>query len=150
MDLPISSFLIVFSNYNFISPVSRGARGQNAPQRLLTGKREARKKGKMEQERRKNEKGKVKNGRRKSYKMRRGFFFFFFFFFFNEWCIFVIFTKFGKDMMEKLWEKGVMRVYFHTWKIHVCFESPFTRMISTPKYKCPPPDVHYTITHKLQ
>ena len=35
-------------------------------------------------------------------------------------CVFVIFTNFGKAMMEKLREnmqKRVFRVYFHTWKI---------------------------------
>ena len=54
----------------------------------------------------------------------------------------VIVTNFGKDMMDKLTkthdaylgsifipEKYLFRVYF---------ESPFTRMISSLKYKCPP------------
>ena len=54
----------------------------------------------------------------------------------------IILTNLEKDMMknwEKRMQKRVFRVYFHTWKIWVCFKSPFTRMISSLKYKWPPP-----------
>ena len=62
----------------------------------------------------------------------------------------VMLTNFGKDMMYKLRKKTIQkyifRVYFHTWKIcayRVCFESTFTRMISSLIYKCPPPPPPY-------
>ena len=53
----------------------------------------------------------------------------------------VIMTNFGKDMMHKCMQKCVLRVYSHPEKyvFRVCFESPFMRMISNLKYKCPPP-----------
>ena len=59
----------------------------------------------------------------------------------------VILTNFGKNMMDKLRNKKNacknenLGSYFHTSKymFRVCFESPFTRMISSLKYKCPPP-----------
>ena len=67
----------------------------------------------------------------------------------------IILTNLEKDMMknwEKRMQKRVFRVYFHTWKIWVCFKSPFTRMISSLKYKWPPPgaDRHYLDTHMIQ
>ena len=52
-------------------------------------------------------------------------------------------TNFGKDMTDKLrkrMQKRVFRVYFvpEKYVFRVCFKSPFTRMISSLKYKCPP------------
>ena len=57
---------------------------------------------------------------------------------------FCLFCKFGKAHDGKIQEKNmqkciILRVYFNIWKnmLTVCFASPLTRMISTPKQKCP-------------
>ena len=49
-------------------------------------------------------------------------------------------TCYMMDKLKKCMQKHIFRVYFHTWKyvFRVCFKSPFTRMISSLKYKCPP------------
>ena len=63
-------------------------------------------------------------------------------------------ANFGKDMTDKLRKthaKHVFRVFFHAQKIcvRVCFESPFTRMISSLKYKCPPPPPEFYVTYVM-
>ena len=57
----------------------------------------------------------------------------------------VILTNFGKEMMDKL-RKTHALAYLGSifipekYVFRVCFESPFTRMISSLKYKWPPRD----------
>ena len=57
----------------------------------------------------------------------------------------VMLTNFGKDMTNKLRKPYAKNGYLGSISIpekyvfRVCFESPFTRMISTLKYKYPPP-----------
>ena len=56
----------------------------------------------------------------------------------------VILTNFGKDMTHKLRKNACKNVYLGStfipekYVFRVCFESPFTRMISSLKYKWAP------------
>ena len=53
--------------------------------------------------------------------------------------------KFEKDMTRQIKKNACKNMYLGSFFIlekyvlRVCFESPFTRMISNMKYKCPPP-----------
>ena len=59
----------------------------------------------------------------------------------------VILTNSGKDMTHKLKKKKKKSKHAYLgfifipekYVFRVCFESPFTRMISSLRYKCPPP-----------
>ena len=59
-------------------------------------------------------------------------------------CVFGHIINFGKDMTDKLKKNACKNAYLGSIFIHekyvfrVCFESPFTRMISSLKYKWPP------------
>ena len=59
-------------------------------------------------------------------------------------CVFGRITNFGKDMTEKLKKNACKNAYLRSifipekYVFRVCFESPFTRMISNLKYKWPP------------
>ena len=55
-------------------------------------------------------------------------------------------TNFGKGHDRQIKEKRMQKRVFivsifipEKYMFRVCFESPFTRMISNLKYKCPPP-----------
>ena len=66
----------------------------------------------------------------------------------------VILTNFGKDMEGQIEKNACKNLYLGSISIpekymfRVCFESPFTRMISSLKYKCPHPQGCIQITHK--
>ena len=59
-------------------------------------------------------------------------------------------TNFGKDMTDKLKKNACKNAYLGSifipakYAFRVCFESPFTRMISNLKYKWPPPGASHT------
>ena len=59
-------------------------------------------------------------------------------------CVFGHITNFGKDMMDWLKKNACKNAYLGSifipekYVFRVCFESPFTRMISNLKYKWPP------------
>ena len=63
----------------------------------------------------------------------------------------VIVTYFGKDMTDKLTkthaQTRILDLLFipQKYEFRVCFESPFTRMKSNLKYKCPPPRSNISI-----
>ena len=64
-----------------------------------------------------------------------------------------ILTNSGKDMTANL-KNAYLRFIFipEKYVFRVCFESPFTRMISSLKYKCPPPEsfTKQRVVHALQ
>ena len=63
----------------------------------------------------------------------------------------VILTNFGKVMTDKLRKMHAKKAYLGSiftpekCVFRVCFESPFTRMISSLKYKCPPPQAFFKL-----
>ena len=54
---------------------------------------------------------------------------------------FVILTNFGMDIKKNACKNAYFGSIFipEKYVFRVCFESPFTQMISSQKYKCPPP-----------
>ena len=63
----------------------------------------------------------------------------------KKWYVFGHMTNFGKNMTDKLKKNAYKNAYLGSifipekYVFRVCFESPFTRMISNLKYKWPPP-----------
>ena len=61
-------------------------------------------------------------------------------------CVLVILTNFGKAMTDKFLKNSCKNAYLGSifipekYVFRVCFESPFTRMISSLKYKWSPGD----------
>ena len=61
-------------------------------------------------------------------------------------CVLVTVTNFGKDMTEKLRNHRCKNASLGSifipekYVLRVCFESHYMRMISSLKYKCPPPN----------
>ena len=56
-----------------------------------------------------------------------------------------IVTNLGKDMTDKLRKNAYSECIFipEKYVFRVSFENPFRRMITSPKYKCPPPPVDH-------